>query len=147
MTATLATTETRTVRERNLALWQTSSEALYSGRISDFVACWTDDGCYEAALPVPGLPPAISGHDALLAAFSALTASATSIRVEDVVFHQTDDPDVAIVEERMVGELADGWRYENRLAIRVTFRDGKIAHLYEYYGQFAHAELLRHLGF
>ena len=51
-----------------------------------------------------------------------------------------------LVEERMVGELADGYRYDNRLAIRVTFRGGKIAHLYEYYGQFAHAELLRHLG-
>ncbi len=52
-----------------------------------------------------------------------------------------------IVEERMVAELADGDRYENRLVIRVTFRDGRIAHMLEYYGQFAHRDLLRKLGF
>lgn len=47
----------------------------------------------------------------------------------------------------MVAELVTGDRYENRLAIRVTFRDGRIAELLEYYGQFAHQELLRKLGF
>ncbi len=108
---------------------------------------WTPDASYEAALPVPGLPAVITGRDALRAAFGALVASATSIRVHDVVFHQTDDPDVAFVEERMVGEISDGWRYENRLAIRVRFAGDQIAYMLEYYGQFAHAELLSHLGF
>ncbi|MGP3915410.1 hypothetical protein [Nonomuraea sp. 10N515B] len=56
-------------------------------------------------------------------AFTGLVAGARSIAVHDVLFHQTDDPDVAIVEERMVAELADGDTYENRFIIRVTFRD------------------------
>ncbi len=43
--------------------------------------------------------------------------------------------------------LTDGWRYENRLAIRVRFSGEQIAYMLEYYGQFAHAELLSHLGF
>ena len=53
----------------------------------------------------------------------------------------------AVVAERMVAEVADGWRYENRLAIRVRFTGDQIGHLLEYYGQFAQAELLTHLGF
>ena len=61
-------------------------------------------------------------------------------------FHQTDDPDVALVEERMVADLVGGGRYENFLAIRVTFRDGLIADMYEYYGQVAHQAMVADLG-
>ena len=127
--------------------WQESSRLLYAGRIEEFVQYWTPDASYEAALPVPGLPAVITGRDALQAAFSALVASATSIAVHDVVFHQSADPDVAFVEERMTAVLSDGWRYENRLAIRVQFSGDQIAYMLEYYPQFAHAEVLSHLGF
>jgi ketosteroid isomerase-like protein len=138
---------TESPRARNLRTWTESARLLYAGRIEEFLEFWTDDASYEAALPVPGLPAAISGKPALRAAFGGLAASTVSIRVEEVRFHQTDDPDVAIVEERMIAELADGWVYDNRLAIRVRFDDGRIAQMYEYYGQFAHAELLARLGF
>jgi hypothetical protein len=47
----------------------------------------------------------------------------------------------------MVADLIDGGRYENRLVIRVTFRDGLLAELLEYYGYREHEELLRRLGF
>ena len=49
--------------------------------------------------------------------------------------HQTDDPDVVFVEERMTADLHGGGRYENDLVIRVTFRDGLIHDMFEYYGQ------------
>ena len=147
MTSTIlnstATVDLDAARKRNLRTWQESSRLLYAGRIEEFVQYWTPDASYEAALPVA----VITGRDALRAAFSALVASATSITVHDVVFHQTADPDVAFVEERMTGVLSDGWRYENRLAIRVQFSGEQIAYMLEYYGQFAHAELLSHLGF
>jgi ketosteroid isomerase-like protein len=141
-----STTALAAARARNEKAWRTSSELLYAGDIDRFMTYWCEDATYEAALPVPGLPPVISGSAALRAAFAGLVGSARSIAVHDVLFHQTDDPDVAVVEERMVAELPDGGRYENRLAIRVTFRDGLIAEMLEYYGQFAHADLLRRLG-
>lgn len=47
----------------------------------------------------------------------------------------------------MVAELADGARYENRMAIRVTFRDGLLGELFEYYGQRAHEDMMRRVGF
>lgn len=46
----------------------------------------------------------------------------------------------------MTAELIGGGSYENRLVIRVTFRDDLIAEMFEYYGERAHAELLRRLG-
>ncbi|WP_371779261.1 nuclear transport factor 2 family protein [Streptosporangium subroseum] len=134
-------------RARNEDVWRRSSRLLYAGQIDEFVGHWCEDASYEAALPVPGLPAVITGHEALHAAFSGLVAGARSIAAHDVRFHQTDDPDVAIIEERLVAELADGSGYENRFIIRVTFRDGRIADMLEYYGQFAHQDLLRRLGF
>jgi ketosteroid isomerase-like protein len=134
-------------RAENEDVWSRSSKLLYAGRIDEFVGLWCEDASYEAALPVVGLPAVITGHEALHAAFTGLVAAARGIEVHDVVFHQTDDPAVAIVEERMVAELHDGSTYENRFVIRVTFRDGRIAGMVEYYGQFAHQDLLRKLGF
>ena len=32
------------------------------------------------------------------------------------------------------------------MAMRVTFRDGRIAEVFEYYGQSAHADMLRRAG-
>jgi ketosteroid isomerase-like protein len=63
-----------------------------------------------------------------------------------VRFHATDDPEVAFVEERMTAELHDGSGYENELCMRVTFRDGRIASIFEYYGERAHEDMLRRLA-
>ncbi|MGP3919548.1 nuclear transport factor 2 family protein [Nonomuraea sp. 10N515B] len=146
-TISITAADLAAARARNEDVWSRSSKLLYAGRIDEFVTFWCDDATYEAALPVAGLPAVISGREALHAAFTGLVAGARSIAVHDVLFHQTDDPDVAIVEERMVAELADGYTYENRLIMRVTFREGRIAEMLEYYGQLAHQDLLRKLGF
>ena len=60
-------------------------------------------------------------------------------------FHQTADPDVAFVEERMTADLHDGGTYENDLCLRVTFREGRIAEIFEYYGERAHAALIERI--
>ena len=46
----------------------------------------------------------------------------------------------------MTAELNDGSGYENDLCMRVTFRDGRIASIFEYYGERAHEDMLRRLG-
>jgi ketosteroid isomerase-like protein len=135
-----------TARERNKAVWDQAARALYAGRIDEYVAYWQPDGRYEVAYPIGGLPAVVEGHQAIEQLFRAFGTAASSIAVHDVRFHQTDDPDVAFVEERMVAELRDGGRYENRLVIRATFRDGLIAEIFEYYGERAHADLLGRLG-
>ena len=141
---TITPTLAERTRERNEHVWHASGALLYAGRIDEFLEYWQPDGRFEAAYPVEGLPAVVEGREALAAVFGGLSAVATSIQAHDVRFHQTDDPDVAFVEERMVAELVGGGRYENRLVIRVTFRDGLIAELLEYYGQVAHARLAAH---
>jgi ketosteroid isomerase-like protein len=46
----------------------------------------------------------------------------------------------------MTAELHDGYRYENDLCLRVVFRDGRIASIFEHYGHAAHEALARRLG-
>lgn len=131
----------------NQSIWTESARLLYAGRIEEFLTYWSADASYEAAYPVPGMPAVITGHEALRAVFGGFGAAAEKIEVRDVTFHQTADPDVAIVEERMFATLRDGGTYENRMVIRVTFRDGLITSMFEYYGELAHRDLLQRLGF
>jgi ketosteroid isomerase-like protein len=146
MSTTTAPTDLHAARQRNEQVWRESSRAMYAGRLEEFLGYWTENGRYEVVYPVPGVPAVVEGHAALRALFTGLLGAATHVEVHDVRFHQTDDPDVAVVEERMVAELRDGGHYENRLIIRVTFRDGLLAELLEYYGQHAHETLLRRIG-
>jgi ketosteroid isomerase-like protein len=148
MTTTLPTVVPLADAHRiNHQVWTESSRLLYAGRIEEFLGYWHRDASYEVAYPIPGMPAAVQGDDALRALFGGFGAAAASIEVQDVTFHQTEDPNVAIVEEQMTAVLHDGSHYENRLIIRVTFRDGLIATMFEYYGEKAHENLLHRLGF
>jgi ketosteroid isomerase-like protein len=144
-TTTAPTPDLAAARARNEATWRDSCALMYAGRIEEFMGFWTEDARYEAALPAAGMPPVVEGRDALGAVFASFTAMAERIEAHDVRFHQTDDPDVAIVEERLVADLAGGGRYDNRMVMRVTFRGDRIAEMVEYYGQHAHEALIRRL--
>ena len=141
-TSPTATLDLTAARARNEATWRAAAVALYAGDIEEFLAHWTAEPRYSVAYPVDGIPPVRRGPRPVPGPVRWVRAAAdTSIEVHDVRFHQTDDPDVAIVEERMVADLVGGGSYENVLVIRVTFRDGLIADMYEYYGQVAHQAL------
>ena len=137
-----STTVPGSTRARNESVFRASAVAMYRGDIEEFVRHWTSDGRYEVAYPVVGLPAVVEGHEQFRQLFGGLTAATERIEVHDVRFHQTEDPDVAFVEERMVADLRGGGTYENILALRVSFRDGLIREIYEYYGQVAHQELI-----
>ncbi len=139
------TTDLAAARIHNEATWRASAIALYAGDIDGFLSHWTSAPRYRVAYPVEGLPSAVEGTDQFRAMFGGITAAAEHIAVTDVVIHQTDNPDIVIVEEHMVADLHDGSRYENDLIIRVTFRDGLIHDIFEYYGQTAHQRLAERL--
>ena len=135
-----------TIPTANEAVWHASGAALYTGDIDTFLGHWQPDGRYEVAYPVAGLPAVSRATRRCASCSPASAASPRSIRVENVRFHATADPDVAFVEEHMTAELHDGSLYENDLCLRVTFRDGRLAEIFEYYGQSAHEDLARRLG-
>ena len=132
-------------RARNESVWRESALALYAGDIAGFLDRWVEVPRYSVAYPVDGVPATVEGREAFLAMFGGFAAAARTIGVEDVRFHQTDDPEVAFVEERMVAELHDGTTYQNTLVLRVTFEDGRIREIFEYYGEVAHRDLVARL--
>jgi ketosteroid isomerase-like protein len=130
----------------NEAVWHAAGAALYAGDVETFLTHWQPDGRYEVAYPIAGTPSAVEGHDRLRELFAGFAALTAWIRVDEVRFHATADPDLAFVEERMTAELHDGSGYENDLCMRVEFRDGRIAAIFEYYGERAHEDMLRRLA-
>jgi ketosteroid isomerase-like protein len=92
------------------------------------------------------MPSVVADRDQLRELFAGFAALTAWIRVDDVRFHATADPDVAFVEEHMTAELHDGSAYENDLCMRVSFREGRIASIFEYYGERAHEDMLRRLA-
>ena len=145
--STALTIDLQSALSRNEETWAAACRLLYSGQTEEFLQFWTPDGRYSVAYPVPGLPDVVQGHDELRAMFGAFGTATSNIEVHDVQFHQTIDPDVVFVQERMIAQLHGGGTYENVLVIRVTFRDGLIADMLEYYGQRAHEDLLQKVGF
>ncbi len=129
-------------RARNESTWRASAVALYAGDIEEFLAHWSSEPRYVVAYPVAGFPAVIEGRDQFRTQFGAFAAAADRIEVSDVRLHQTDDPDVVFVEEHMTVDLRGGGTYENDLILRVTFRDGLIDDIFEYYGQVAHQGLV-----
>jgi ketosteroid isomerase-like protein len=129
----------------NETTWHAAGAALYAGDIDAFLGHWQPDGRYEVAYPIAPFPAAVTGHRELGMLFSTFGAHASEIRVDRVRFHQTADPDVAFVEEHMTAQLHDGSTYANDLCLRVTFRDGRIAEIFEYYGERAHAALIERI--
>ena len=146
MTTGSQTDSIAAARARNEEVWHRSAHLLYAGDLPGFLDCWHDDARYEGAYPVAGQPVVVEGREQLAAMFGGVITATTRIEVSDVLIHQTDDPDVVFVEERMVADFAGGGRYENRFAIRVRFRDGRIAEMLDYYGQEAQTELITRLG-
>lgn len=67
---TIPTVDLVAARTRNEEVWRRSSALLFAGDIDSFITYWCEDGRYEAALPVPGLPPVLTGHGELHAAFT-----------------------------------------------------------------------------
>jgi ketosteroid isomerase-like protein len=130
-------------RARNESTWRAAATALYAGDVEQCLTYWTDDPRYAVAYPVDGMPAVVEGRDQFRAMFGGFASAASTIEVHDVRFHQTDNAQVAIVEERMVADLHNGLRYENLLIIRVTFVDGLISDMFEYYGEIAHRAMLR----
>jgi ketosteroid isomerase-like protein len=128
-------------RAHNESTWRASAIALYAGDIEGFLAHWSPQPRYSVAYPVEGFPPVVEGRDQFRMLFGGLAAAAERIEATEVRVHQTDDPNVVIVEEHLGADLHDGSRYDNDLVIRVTFVDGLIHDMFEYYGQVAHQQL------
>jgi len=103
--------------------------------IDGWIDCFAADAVMEWPFRVKGVPPRLEGRDAIRAAVAPVWASAKSGKRqitghERVVFHQTTDPEVAIVEFDMVGETPRG-PFRQTVVYVLRIRDGRVLLLRE----------------
>lgn len=74
------------------------------------------------------------GRDAVEGFFSFLASRVSALRAEDVVVHETTDPEVVIGEFRFVGDGTDGAGFEMPALFVLRVRDGAIVESRDYLG-------------
>jgi ketosteroid isomerase-like protein len=86
----------------------------------------------------PGKPVRITGREALREHFAAMERRPVEIRVEDLVIHETADPEVFVAEFDYDGRVTDSGRefhVANIVVARV--RDGRIVESRDYHNHLA----------
>jgi len=135
-----STTTPRDVWEKAVSYQKTRD---IDGWLDSFAA----DGVMEWPFRLNGLPARAEGREAIRAAVGPIweRAKKTNRRItghERVVFHQTTDPEIAIVEFDIVGETAsDAFRQPVMYLLRI--RDGRILLLRDYVDTASLNELFR----
>src|SRR3954447_2328096 len=129
-------------RERNLRVWTQYTASFEARDLDGCMALWDPDGRFAVAYPQDGFPSEVRGAEQLSALLGGFLAAVEHLEQRDTVLHQTTDPDIAFLEFSWHAKLNDGSAYVNRFVSSVTFRDGRLYAVLEYYGERAHAELL-----
>jgi len=92
-------------------------------------------------IPAPGR---IEGRDAIRAHFAGATDIPLRMRAENVVMHETTDPEVVIAEYDYVGEAtATGRSFVSHNVVVMRVRDGRIVESHDYHDHHAIGEALR----
>ena len=126
-------------------------EHLVSHQITHDIDGWVDsfavDGVMEWPFRLKDVPPRLSGRQAIRAALEPVweRAKKSNRRIsghERVVFHETLDPEVAIVEFDIVGETARG-PFRQTVVYLLQARSGRVLLLREFVDTAALSELFQ----
>lgn len=115
--------------------------------IDAYLECFTADAILEWPFKMQGVPARLEGREAIRAAVGPVweRAKSSNRRItghDRVVFHQTTDPDVAIVEFDMLGETVRG-PFRQAMVYVLRVRDGRVALLRELVDTLALSEMFR----
>ena len=126
-------------------------EHLVAHQVTRDIDGWVDsfaiDGIMEWPFRLKGVPPRLEGRNAIRAALEPVweRAKKSKRRIsghERVVFHETTDPEVAIVEFDMVGETVRG-PFRQTMVYLLRVRGGRVLLLREFVDTAALSELFR----
>ena len=126
-------------------------ERLVSHQVTRDIDGWVDsfavDGVMEWPFKLNGVPPRLEGQQAIRAALEPVweRAKQSNRRIsghERVVFHETTDPEVAIVEFDMVGESSRG-PFRQSMVYLLRARSGRVLLLREFVDTAALNELFQ----
>ncbi|HEY0251641.1 MAG TPA: nuclear transport factor 2 family protein, partial [Kofleriaceae bacterium] len=115
--------------------------------IDGWIDCFTIDGVMEWPFRLKGVPARLEGRDAIRASVGPVWERARSAKRQitghdRVAFHQTADPEVAIVEFDMLGETTRG-PFRQTMVYLIRVRDGRVALLREFVDTAALLELFQ----
>jgi ketosteroid isomerase-like protein len=115
--------------------------------IDNWIECFAADGIMEWPFRVKGVPPRLEGREAIRAAVAPVweRATKTNRRIsghENVAFHQTTDPEVAIVEFDIVGDTPQG-PFRQSVVYLLRIRGGRVLLLREFVDSAALNELFQ----
>jgi ketosteroid isomerase-like protein len=114
----------------------------------DMADCYAPEVVIEMPFAVDALYPSRieTTREQLRARFQAGAASRRYKGLDNVVIHETADPEVIITEYELHGEMtATGEPFSARFAMVITVRDGHIVHSRDYSDPIAGARLLGRL--
>jgi ketosteroid isomerase-like protein len=128
-------------------VWERLVSHQFTRDIDGWIDCFAPDAVMEWPFRVKGVPARLEGRDAIRAAVEPVwqRAKTTNRRItghERVVFHQTTDPEIAIVEFDMVGDTALG-PFRQTMVYVLHVRDGRVLLLREFVDTAALNELFR----
>lgn len=99
-----------------------------------FVDMMSEDFVMEFPFARPGMSPRIEGRPAVLTYLMGVGQGISVDAVDDVVIHDTADPEVVIVEFAAHGRaLKTGEPYEQRYISVIRTRDGRMVHYKDYW--------------
>ncbi len=115
--------------------------------IGGWVDCFAADGVLEWPFRLKGVPQRLEGRAAIRGAVEPVweRAKKANRRItghERVVFHQTSDPEIAIVEFDIVGETVRG-PFRQPVVYLLRVRDGRVVLLREFVDTAALSELFQ----
>jgi ketosteroid isomerase-like protein len=104
--------------------------------IDGWVSCFAADGVVEWPFRIKGVPPRAEGREAIRAALApawerAQKANRRIAGHDRVVFHETIDPEVVIVEFDVFGETARG-PFRQAMVYLLRIRNGRVVLLRDF---------------
>jgi uncharacterized protein len=114
-----------------------------AGRLDEWVTLFAPDAVLEFPFAPAGVPGRVTGRDALLAHMSHFPET-FDVEFTDLVFHETVDPSLVIVEFRSTGTaLPTGKPYEQTcISVVRTNDDALITHYLDYWNPLVAIEAL-----
>lgn len=134
---------TETLRE----VWEHLVSHQVTRDIDGWVDCFAADGIMEWPFALKGVPPRLEGRQAIRAALEPVweRAKRSNRRIsghDRVVFHQTTDPEIALVEFDIVGETVRG-TFRQAVLYLLRARAGRVLLLREFVDTAALNELFQ----
>ena len=107
---------------------------LVSSKHHDLLEMLTEDAVMEFPYHLPTTPTQLVGKQEISRFFAGFGDLLTLDEIRLVAAHQTDDPNVAILEYEGTGKATQtGKPYQQKYITVLTFRDGRIRHWKDYW--------------